>query len=103
MCIRDRCISGVIGSIESVQKDTFSIKMSDFKVKTISENNSDEDDHQILLKYPQFTRPAEFRGLKVPEVLMGGNHKEISEWRKEKALENTKKRRPDLIKGLDKK
>lgn len=51
-----------------------------------------------LLEYPQYTRPADFMGMKVPEVLLSGNHSKISEWRKEKALEVTKKLRPDLLK-----
>lgn len=51
-----------------------------------------------LLEYPQYTRPQVFRGLKVPEVLTSGNHKEINNWRLEKALEITKLRRPDLYK-----
>ena len=51
-----------------------------------------------LLAFPQYTRPAEFRGMKVPEVLMSGNHKEIENWRKSKQLERTKKRRPDILK-----
>ena len=56
-----------------------------------------------LLEYPQYTRPQVFRGLKVPEVLTSGNHKEINNWRLEKALEITKLRRPDLYKNYCKK
>lgn len=56
-----------------------------------------------LLEYPQYTRPQVFRGLKVPEVLTSGNHKEINNWRLEKALEITKLRRPDLYKDYCKK
>lgn len=52
-----------------------------------------------LLEYPQYTRPEDFRGWKVPEVLLSGNHKEIEKWRKEKSLERTKKLRPDLLGG----
>ena len=52
-----------------------------------------------LLDCPHYTRPAEFRGMKVPEVLLNGNHAEIEEWRNEKALEKTRKNRPDLLKG----
>ena len=50
------------------------------------------------LEYPQYTRPEEYKGLKVPEVLLSGNHKEIEKWRIEKAEERTKKLRPDLLK-----
>lgn len=51
-----------------------------------------------LLDCPHYTRPPEFRGMRVPEVLLGGNHKEIERWRKEKALEKTKRNRPDILK-----
>ena len=51
-----------------------------------------------LLEYPHYTRPVEYRGLTVPEVLRSGNHGEIDKWRREKALEITKKNRPDLLK-----
>lgn len=50
-----------------------------------------------LLEYPQYTRPQEFMGLKVPDVLVSGNHGEIAKWRKAKSLEITKKNRPDLL------
>ncbi|MDD5658432.1 MAG: tRNA (guanosine(37)-N1)-methyltransferase TrmD [Actinomycetota bacterium] len=50
-----------------------------------------------LLEFPQYTRPPEFMGFKVPEVLIGGNHKEIKKWRDEQSVEITKKRRPDLF------
>ena len=50
-----------------------------------------------LLEYPQYTRPEVFEGMKVPEILLSGNHKKIDEWRKEQSLETTKKKRPDLL------
>ncbi len=50
-----------------------------------------------LLEYPQYTRPAEFRGLKVPEVLISGDHKKIEKWRRDASLADTMRRRPDLI------
>lgn len=52
-----------------------------------------------LLDYPQYTRPPDFRGMKVPEVLLSGNHAEIARWRKEAALEKTRRKRPDLLKS----
>ncbi len=52
-----------------------------------------------LLEYPQYTRPQIFEGLKVPEVLLSGNHAEIAKWRKEMAEQKTKRVRPDLFKG----
>ena len=51
-----------------------------------------------LLDHPQYTRPPEFRGMKVPDVLLSGNHAEIERWRKEAAIEKTKRKRPDLLK-----
>ena len=51
----------------------------------------------LLLDFPHYTRPAEFRGWPVPEVLLGGNHEEIRRWRQEKALEKTRRNRPDLL------
>jgi len=49
------------------------------------------------LEYPQYTRPAEYRGLKVPDVLLSGNHEQIARWRQEQAIARTKRRRPDLL------
>ena len=60
------------------------------------ESVSDESFSNGLLEYPQYTRPEVFDGKKVPEVLLSGNHAKINEWRKEKSLEITKERRPDL-------
>jgi tRNA (guanine37-N1)-methyltransferase len=52
-----------------------------------------------LLEYPQYTRPADFRGMQVPEVLVSGDHEEIRKWRDEQARQRTRERRPDLMKG----
>lgn len=71
-----RYVDGVLGSSESTSEESFSNK---------------------LLEYPQYTRPAEYRGLKVPDVLLNGNHAEINKWRKEQSLKITKERRPDLL------
>ena len=51
-----------------------------------------------LLEYPQYTRPEIFEGMKVPEILLSGHHENIEKWRKEKSLEMTKKKRPDILK-----
>ncbi len=72
-----RLIPGVLGDEESAHDESFS---------------------HGLLEYPHYTRPAEFRGMKVPEVLMSGNHAEIEKWRREQAQLRTKERRPDLLK-----
>ena len=73
-----RLIPGVLGKKEASQIESFSFKG--------------------LLEYPQYTRPSNFKGWKVPEILLSGNHKKINKWRDQKALEKTKKRRPDLLK-----
>jgi tRNA (guanine37-N1)-methyltransferase len=54
-----------------------------------------------LLDYPHYTRPADFRGMKVPEVLLDGNHEEIKRWRRRSALEKTKQNRPDLLSRVE--
>ena len=61
------------------------------------ESSRDESFSHGLLEYPQYTRPAEFRGVKVPEILVSGNHAEIEKWRRERAKLRTEKRRPDLM------
>jgi tRNA (guanine37-N1)-methyltransferase len=61
------------------------------------ESSSEESFSGGLLEYPQYTRPAEFRGMKVPEVLLSGNHAEIAKWRAGQAKLRTKERRPDLL------
>ena len=63
------------------------------------ESIKEESFSEGLLEYPQYTRPENFDGVKVPEILLSGNHQEIAKWRKEKSLEITKKKRPDLLKN----
>ena len=75
-----RLLPGVVGSEQSILEDS------------LSEN---------LLKYPQYTRPRSFRGFEVPEVLLSGNHKIIEKWRKDKSIEKTNNKRPDLISDKD--
>ena len=58
----------------------------------------DESFSENLLEYPQYTRPQEYKGLAVPEILRSGDHAKIDKWRREKAIEITKARRPDLLK-----
>jgi tRNA (guanine37-N1)-methyltransferase len=62
------------------------------------ESSHDESFSAGLLEYPQYTRPAEFRGMKVPDVLLSGNHAGIEKWRREQAKLRTEKQRPDLLK-----
>jgi tRNA (guanine37-N1)-methyltransferase len=61
------------------------------------ESSTEESFSRGLLEYPQYTRPAEFRGMKVPEVLLSGNHAEIARWRAEQARLQTERKRPDLL------
>ncbi|MFA5374765.1 MAG: tRNA (guanosine(37)-N1)-methyltransferase TrmD [Dehalococcoidia bacterium] len=63
-----------------------------------SDESAGEDSHATgLLEYPQYTRPQDFRGWEVPEVLLSGNHAEVARWRREQSLRRTAKRRPDLL------
>ncbi|SFG36065.1 tRNA (guanine37-N1)-methyltransferase [Planifilum fulgidum] len=71
-----RLIPGVLGNESAAAEDSFSMG---------------------LLEYPQYTRPADFRGWKVPEVLLSGNHRKIEEWRRRESLRRTWERRPDLL------
>ena len=63
------------------------------------ESATDESFSHGLLEYPHYTRPAEFRGMKVPDVLLSGHHAEIGKWRVEQAQARTAQRRPDLLKN----
>ena len=71
-----RLLPGVLGHQESVRDESFV---------------------EGLLEYPQYTRPAEFRGMMVPDVLLSGHHANIAAWRREQALQRTRRRRPDLL------
>jgi len=63
-----------------------------------NEDSTREESHADgLLEYPQYTRPVEFRGMRVPDVLQSGNHGEIAKWRREQSLQRTRERRPDLL------
>lgn len=75
-----RLLPGVLGQQDSHIQDSFSTG---------------------LLEHPHYTRPAEFRGMKVPDVLLSGNHAKIAEWREEQSFKRTLERRPDLIEALE--
>jgi tRNA (guanine37-N1)-methyltransferase len=66
-----------------------------------SKNESFSEENEGLLDCPQYTRPADFRGWKVPEVLLGGNHEEIRRWRRDASREKTQRLRPELIGGRE--
>jgi tRNA (guanine37-N1)-methyltransferase len=63
------------------------------------ESSKDESFSSGLLEYPQYTRPEDFRGMKVPDILLSGDHAKIAQWRRQQALERTRKNRPDLLKN----
>ncbi|WP_309396134.1 tRNA (guanosine(37)-N1)-methyltransferase TrmD [Cerasicoccus maritimus] len=75
-----RYVPGVLGEEKSLTQDSF---------------------HDTFLGFPQFTRPAEYRGMKVPEVLLSGDHAKIAAWRREQSYLKTKERRPDLLENSD--
>ncbi len=72
------------------------VRLLDNVIKDDSKNNESFEDG--LLDYPTYTKPREFRGLKVPEVLLSGNHQEIAQWRKQEQIKKTQEKRPDLFK-----
>jgi tRNA (guanine37-N1)-methyltransferase len=78
-----RLVPGVVGKEASTKTESF----SEFTV---------DGEKEILLEYPHYTKPVEFRGQKVPEILLSGDHRKIQEWRLEQAKEKTSAKRPDL-------
>jgi tRNA (guanine37-N1)-methyltransferase len=87
-----RLLPGALGNEASAQQESFTAAQ-----KTATEGPDSTCGSGGLLDYPHYTRPAEFRGMSVPEVLVGGNHEQIRRWRKQKALEKTLRNRPDLL------
>ncbi len=78
--------------------DSISRNLKDYLGKDASSHNdSFSEGMSGLLEYPHYTKPREYKGMKVPDVLLGGNHKEIEEFRKQQSLERTQKKRPDLL------
>jgi tRNA (guanine37-N1)-methyltransferase len=90
-----RLVPGALGNEASSQQESFSSRME--PVKSGDDVPSSTCTSGGLLDYPHYTRPAEFRGMPVPEVLSSGNHIEIRKWRRRKALEKTLRNRPDLL------
>jgi tRNA (guanine37-N1)-methyltransferase len=81
-----RYVPGVVGKEESILRDSF----------------SDPASEMPLVEHPHYTRPAEYRGWKVPEILISGDHEAVRDWRHEAALKKTQKNRPDLLSNLEK-
>jgi tRNA (guanine37-N1)-methyltransferase len=90
-----RLLPGAVGNEASTQQESFTV---DAKPKTTGGADSTCGSNG-LLDYPHYTRPAEFRGMAVPEALFSGNHEEIRRWRRQRALEKTLRNRPDLLEG----
>jgi tRNA (guanine37-N1)-methyltransferase len=92
-----RLIPGALGNEASARQESFTLRgqvaHEDGPDSTCSSGG--------LLDYPHYTRPAEFRGMVVPEVLVSGNHNDIRRWRRRTALEKTVKNRPDLLDGIE--
>ncbi|HYL84661.1 MAG TPA: tRNA (guanosine(37)-N1)-methyltransferase TrmD [Candidatus Angelobacter sp.] len=86
-----RLLPGALGNEASSQNESFSGEL------TGQTSREPRGSARMLLDFPHYTRPAEYRGWKVPEVLIGGNHAEVAKWRREAAMEKTRRNRPDLL------
>jgi tRNA (guanine37-N1)-methyltransferase len=92
-----RLIPGALGNEDSTVNESFSAtENAKGEAEVFTSHQSPITSH-LLLDFPQYTRPAEFRGWRVPEILLGGNHEEIRRWRLQTALEKTRRKRPDLL------
>jgi tRNA (guanine37-N1)-methyltransferase len=89
-----RLLPGAVGNEASTQNESFSAR--DGSEQSGEWRVASGENHRLLLDYPHYTRPAEYRGWKVPGVLIGGNHAEVDKWRRLKAREKTQRNRPDL-------
>jgi len=105
-----RLVPGALGNAASTQRESFAMGDSANVSKKMTGVGQPKGENKPpsstcasggLLDYPHYTRPAEFRGMEVPEVLLNGNHDEIRRWRRRKALEKTVANRPDLLRGAE--
>ncbi len=98
-----RLLPGALGNEDSAVNESFSAippeLAKDPPAAPVSTSHQSPVTNHILLDFPHYTRPAEFRGWSVPEVLLSGNHEEIRRWRLQTALEKTRRNRPDLLLG----
>jgi tRNA (guanine37-N1)-methyltransferase len=88
-----RLLPGALGNEDSSVNESF----AEMRVAEVEANSDSRV--KALLDFPHYTRPAEFRGWSVPEVLIGGNHAEVAKWRRAAAVEKTRRNRPELIEG----
>jgi tRNA (guanine37-N1)-methyltransferase len=97
-----RLLPGSLGNEASSQNESFSAQAG---VDEIALQETGELSHvkspRTLLDFPHYTRPAEYRGWRVPDVLIGGNHAEVAAWRRDAATEKTQRNRPDLLADLE--
>ncbi|WP_029513001.1 tRNA (guanosine(37)-N1)-methyltransferase TrmD [Mycoplasmopsis iners] len=98
LSIGDYVLTG--GELPSMVMADSIIRLVPGVINELSHQN-DSFQNDGLLDYPQYTRPREYKGMKVPEVLFSGNHAKIEQWKREAKLAKTKKNRPDLLKGTD--
>jgi len=98
-----RLVPGALGNEDSTVNESFSESaIGDWDPGSPLERSGQGERHilnQAVLDYPHYTRPQSFRGWEVPEVLVSGNHEEIRRWRRQKAVEKTRRNRPDLLGG----
>jgi tRNA (guanine37-N1)-methyltransferase len=92
-----RLIPGALGNEDSSVNESFSATEVSAGESAPSTGRQSPVTSHLRLDFPHYTRPAEFRGWPVPEVLLGGNHEQIRRWRLDKALEKTRRNRPDLL------
>ena len=96
-----RLVPGALGNAASAQQESFTATAAEAQREAPGEPPSSTCGSGGLLDYPHYTRPAEFRGMQVPEVLVNGNHDEIRKWRRRSALQKTLRNRPDLLRGAE--
>jgi tRNA (guanine37-N1)-methyltransferase len=96
-----RLVPGALGNAASSQQESFTANVVDAVERVAGEPPSSTCGSGGLLDYPHYTRPAEFRGMPVPEVLVNGNHDEIRKWRRRCALRKTLRNRPDLLRDAE--
>ena len=96
-----RLIPGALGNAASSQQESFTANAPEASARVAGEPPSSTCGSGGLLDYPHYTRPAEYRGMPVPEVLVNGNHDEIRKWRRACALRKTLRHRPDLLRDAE--
>ena len=92
-----RLLPGALGNEASSQNESFSAQLADVADSLAFPDHRPTVTVRSLLDFPHYTRPADFRGWTVPEVLIGGNHAEVAKWRRQQAIEKTRRNRPDLF------